>query len=232
MRNLNLAQNVLRRFFLCKTKNGKGMKMKKLMAILFVLALVNIANAGYVDLQISSVGPSETETQPITPVKSILIMPSMWVDIDVVYYPDPGRSIFSISKEMVITGAGVVSIGGQVSTPGNPLLLTWPAGWNPDFSKVTMLPNGNPLIDTLVNDYGSVQGPIVLDHFLLHTDGPELVTVKLVENPNTGAMESLELDADWNLYHIGEGPGIIMPEPMTITLLGLGGLAILMKRRI
>jgi hypothetical protein len=210
--------------------------MKTIMTLLFVLALANVANAGYVDLQISSLGPSETGTVPIPPVKEIgPVIPSMWFDIDVVYYPDPGRSIFSISKEMVITGRSTMSIGGQVSIPGAPLSLTWKPGWNPDLSQVTILPNnGNPLLDTVANDIGSVALGIVLDHFLIHFEGcsKDLKILKLLENPNTRAGESLETDGS-EFFHLGEGPGIIIydPEPMTLTLLGLGGLAILMKRR-
>jgi hypothetical protein len=213
--------------------------MKKLMAILFVLALVNVANAGYLDLQISSRGGCA-----IRPIQEVSIYASDVIGVDVVYTPSPGRSIFSISKEIVITPSAdmTASIGGIISTPINPGTLTWPTGWCPELSQVTIISDrrqgqvGDPLIDTAANDIGSVAPGIVLGHFLLHCDGFSTAVVKLVENPNTYvAGESLEFDGNWNCYHLGEGPGIIIqcgiPEPMTLTLLVLGGLAILRKRR-
>jgi len=204
--------------------NG-GREMKKLMVLLFVLALVNVANAGYVDLVISSVGPSETETTPLPQgVDEIWILPSMWVDIDVVYFPEAqGYSGWSLSKEMVITGPAEASIAS----------ITWPTlYWNMEISNVTLLPSGNPLLNTFANNIGSVPGGIVLDHFLIHCTGPEDVKVALVENPNTSAGESLETDGE-NLYHLGEGLGVTIhqPEPMTLTLLGLGSLFLARRKK-
>jgi hypothetical protein len=207
--------------------------MKKLIVLLFVLALVNVANAGYVDLQISSVGPSETGTLPIPPVSQITIDPSMWVDVDVVYYPQGDNTIWSLSKEMVITGPAEASIGGAVSTPGAPLLITWKPTWNPDLSQITILLNGNPLLDTVANDLGSVAPGVVLDHFLIHCTGPQDVTVALVENPSTKAGGSYELDVDQNPQPLAGGNGIVIhqPEPMTLTLLGLGSLFLARRKK-
>ena len=207
--------------------------MKKLIALLFVLALVNVANAGYVDLQISSVGPSDTGTQPITPVKEIQIEPSMWVDIDVVYYPNAGETIWSIAKELVITGQAEWSIGGAVSTPGAPLLLTWKPGWQPDLSYVSMLGNGNPLVNTLANDLHTVAPGVVLDHFLLHCTGPTDVTVVMVENTIGNPDGSGELNANDEPQYLASGPGIVIhqPEPMTLTLLGLGSLFLARRKK-
>jgi hypothetical protein len=212
--------------------------MRKLIAILFILAAVNVANAGYVDLVISSL-----DGQPITQTQEIYIFPSDVIGVDVVYTPEAqGWSIIAISKEMVISpqGSMTANLGVSISTPFNPGLIIWNPGWHPDLSRITIISDpkqgkvGDPLIDIVANDVGSVATGIVLDHFLLHCEGPFDVLVKLMENPNTEvAWESLESDEDWNWFHLGEGPGIIIhqtPEPMTITLLGLGGLAILRKR--
>jgi len=197
--------------------------MKKLMVLLFVLALVNVANAGYVDLVISSVGPSDTGTVPIPPVKEITIAPSMWVDIDVLYYADEGWSLFSLQKEMVITGPASASIAS----------ITWGPGWNMDLSSITLLPSGNPLISTAATDIGTVHPGIVLDHFLLHCEGIEDVTVALVEYTQDPSKFSSETDGS-DLFPLGQdGPGVVIhqPEPMTLTLLGLGSLFLARRKK-
>jgi hypothetical protein len=211
--------------------------MKRLMSILLILALVNAANAGIVDLQISSI-----DGQPITPTREITIAPSQVIGVDVVYTPEaPGWSIFSIDKEMVITpqGSMTANLGVPVSTPDNPGLITWKPGWQPDLSMITIISNPqqgqveDPLIDILVNDIGSVKPGIVLDHFLLHCEEPRDVVVKLIENPYTMAGGSFELNTEYALLgELGEGPGIIIhqtPEPATLLLLGLG--AVLLRKR-
>ncbi len=202
--------------------------MKKLMAILSVLALVNVANAGYLDLQISSF-----DGQTITPIHEICIFPSDIIGVDVVYTPSPGMNILTISKEMQITGSMTADISQLIWPPT-------PHQWNPDLSRVTIISDrrqgqvGDPLLDLCFNDLppNNVLPGVVLGHFLLHCDGFGDVVVKLVENQNTGTMESLEADKDLELYHLSEGPGIIIlsiPEPATLLLLGLG--AVLLRKR-
>ncbi len=195
--------------------------MKRLAAAFIFMAIVNVANAGIVDLQISSING-----QPINPTNEITFFPSDVIGVDVVYIPDPGMTIGSISKEMVISPSSGMTA--SIST------ITWAPGWDMDLSRVTILPNGDPLIDTVANNFGSVAPGIVLDHFLLHCENIfGAATVTLVENPNTNGMESFELDAALNLHHLGEGYGILLinPEPMTLTLLGLGSLFLARRKK-
>jgi hypothetical protein len=213
--------------------------MKKLMAILFVMALVNVANAGIVDLQISSLNG-----QTINPTNQITLSASDTIGVDVVYTPGQGLDLWSISKEVVMSNPALmtVSIGGTFSKPTAPLTLTWAAGWSNDFSNVSIISNpdiggvGNALIDAVANDHGTVASGVVIDHFLLHCEGLGNLTVALVENGMTGAGASQESDrtADFNLTPLDSGAGLIIhqvPEPMTLTLLGLGSLFLARKKK-
>lgn len=201
--------------------------MKKLIVLFAILAMVNVASAGVVDIVISSLNGL-----PINPVSEITIAPTDTINVDVIYTPGPGETIWALSKEVVITGPMTAS--DATSTPGAPGIITWAPGWNPDLSRVTMLPNGNPLIDTVANDVGLVAPGIVLDHFLFHCEAIGDVTIVLVENPNTGAGGSYELDSEGTPMELLSGPGIIIhqiPEPMTLTLLGLGSLFLARRKK-
>jgi len=192
--------------------------MKKFICVLVFLALVNVANAGIVDLVISSLNG-----QPITPVKEITIFQTDVVNFDVVYEAPEGWFGWSLSLDMLVTGPGTLDIS----------TITRPTGyWNADLSKITATPTG-ALLDFVSNDIGTVPPGIILDHFLLHCDDMGDVIVKLVENPGTAAGETLETDSS-DLFHLNAGPGIIIhqvPEPMTLTLLGLGGLFLARRKK-
>jgi hypothetical protein len=192
--------------------------MKKFICVLVFLAMVNVANAGIVDLMISSLNG-----QPITPVKEITVLPTDVVNFDVVYTADTGWYGWSLSLDMVVQGPGTLDIS----------TITKPSGyWNADLSKITAKPYG-ALLDFVANDIGTVPAGIVLDHFLLHCDDAGDVIIRLVENPNTAAGATLQTDGS-DLYELLAGPGIMIhqiPEPMTLTLLGLGGLFLARRKR-
>lgn len=195
--------------------------MKKFICVLVFLALVNVANAGMVDLVISSLNG-----QPIAPVKEITITPTDTINFDVVYSAPTGWFGWSLSLDMMLQlqGGGTLDIS----------TITKPTGyWNNDLSKITVKPYG-ALLDFVANDIGTVPAGIILDHFLLHCDREGDVLVKLIENPETAAGASLETDGG-DLYPLATGPGIIIhqviPEPMTLTLLGLGGLFLARRKR-
>jgi len=193
--------------------------MKKFICVLVFLALVNVANAGIVDLQISSLNGV-----PINPVKEITIMPTDVINFDVVYEADPGWFGWSLSLEMRVEGPGTLDIS----------TITKPAGyWNADFTKVTAAVYG-ALIDATANDIGTVPPGVVLDHFLLHCDGPGTVLITLLETEETAAGLSQETDGI-DLFALAAGPGIvihqIIPEPMTLTLLGLGSLFLARRKK-
>jgi hypothetical protein len=212
--------------------NG-GREMKKLIVLFAILAMVNVASAGIVDLVISSLNGEPYTGNP----SEITLRPTDWINVDVVYAPTEGMTIWSLSKEVVIGSPleMTASIGGAVSTPLVPLTLTWAQGWNTDLSKVTMLLNGNPLIDAVATSMGTVAPGIVLDHFLFHCEMQSIdpFTIVLVETDATAAGVSNETDGS-DLYELLSGPGITIhqiPEPMTLTLLGLGSLFLARRKK-
>lgn len=200
--------------------------MKKLIVLFAVLAMVNVASAGLIDIQIAS-----KNGIPITPVKEITVNPTDSLDLDIVYTPDemslPG--VMAISKIMTKTPA----TGGTFDISN----LTWPTGYWMNvgtMSKVTMLGNGNLLIDTANAQLGSALPGIVLDHFLFHCDQVGTVTISLVETTESQAMESLEWENDYSTAHLDAGDGVIIhqvPEPMTLTILGLGSLFLARRKK-
>jgi hypothetical protein len=192
--------------------------MKKFICVLVFLALVNVANAGIVDLQISSLNGV-----PINPVKEITVMPTDVLNFDVVYSAPTGMFAWSISMEMIVGGPGTLDIS----------TYTKPTGyWNADFTKVTAQTYG-ALIDATANDIGTVPPGVVLDHFLLHCDGPGTVLITLLETEETSAGLSQETDGS-DLFPLLAGTGVIIhqiPEPMTLTLLGLGSLFLARRKK-
>jgi hypothetical protein len=202
--------------------------MKKLIVLFAILAMVNVASAGIVDIVIAS-----KNGIPITPVKEITINPTDTLDLDIVYTPDeislPG--VMSISKIMTKTPGS----GGTFDISS----LTWPSGYwmlVGSMSKATLLGDGNVLIDAANASLGSAVGPIVLDHFLFHCDAIGTVTISLVETAESGAMESLEWANDYSTIHLDGGDGVIIhqgvvPEPMTLTILGLGSLFLARRKK-
>jgi hypothetical protein len=199
--------------------------MKKFICVLVFLALVNVANAGMVDIVISSLNGV-----PITPVKEITIKPTDVINFDIVYTLTNGGVqegwVFSLSKILLVQGPGTLDISA----------ITRPTGyWNPDFTSITPDPlnPGSALIDAAAVDIQTVPPGIILDHFLLHCDALGDVLLTLVETDRTRAGASWETDGG-DIYALVSGPGVIVhqiPEPMTLTLLGLGGLFLARRKK-
>jgi hypothetical protein len=191
-------------------------KMKKLMVLLIILGLVNIANAGVLDIVISSLNG-----QPIDPVKEITIGYSDEVNMDIIYTLAPDeplpKYLFGLSVEVMTQGPGELDL----------TQLTWPTGlWDESISGS----EGN-LIWGFAKELDSIPGVqgqdlVVVDHLLWHCGGPEDVFIWLVNSFDTLAGDSVELDGDYNASRPDFGPGVTIhqPEPMTLALLGLGGL--------
>ena len=213
--------------------------MKKLLVLMLVLGITSVANAGMLDLVIVSKGPGPDTTVPIPPTSSITLLPSEWIDIDVVYHNDEGWYLFGMSGTIEMTGQGT----GEFVIDD----LTWPEGiW--DFaaagetymSGMEIEGDGDAGLwtsakgDGLPAD-GSTEGVIVVDHILFHCTGLGDVIIQLVLNDVWPPAETWEYD-----INVGElfEPGISaaltihqIPEPMTVALLGLGGLFLLRRRR-
>jgi len=198
--------------------------MKKFICVLVFLALVNVANAGMIDIVISSLNDV-----PINPVKEITIGPTDWINMDVIWTGDTGRWLFGMSLDVVAEGVPVTLDG---SAP------TWPPGiWDPSITEIISHDGMIGVSAAAAANGLPAPGGIAVDHILLHCDGPGdvPVIVRLVENPNLPSGFTAEADADFNLFFdVVFGPGVIIhqiPEPMTLTLLGLGGLFLARRKK-
>jgi hypothetical protein len=198
--------------------------MKKVFVLLLVLAMTSLASASMLDLVITSWGPGpDPVTQPIDPTKNIVLHPSEWINMDIFYVPEaPGvPPLQQLSVEISVNGPGTLDLSD----------LTEPDGaWDAMFSEgVTEIDPGK--VYTLRYNLGffgqGVADGIAIDHILFHCDGIGDVTITIRDYVKAGAGSQ---DAGGNITDFG-APVVIdqVPEPMTVALLGLGGL--LLRRR-
>jgi hypothetical protein len=200
--------------------------MKKFICVLVFLAMVNVANAGIVDLVISSLNG-----QPIAPVKEITIKQTDIINMDIIYTPTPGSTLFGLSVDIFADNRQVGTL--NASEP------TWPTGvWdmNPPMSGTQANPDGSVGVWASAAAAG-LTGGIAVDHILFHCDAPgNVVLLMMRPNENLPPGYTIELDSAGNPVSIGGyGAGVIVhqliPEPMTLTLLGLGGLFLARRKR-
>ena len=217
--------------------------MKKLIVLFAILAMVNVASAGIVDIVISSLNGDA-----ITPVKEITIHPSDTIDMDIIYQGAVGMSLFAFSvdayQDDYQTGGLTVGTVGPGFAP-----LTWPTGiW--DFTVPSEGANwfsGAKYIgDGSVGVWGSAAanglpgggltvGVIAVDHILFHCSAVGTVVIKLREDVDLPPGGNAEIDSEMTGYAISDfGTGVVIhqvPEPMTLTLLGLGSLFLARRKK-
>lgn len=197
--------------------------MKKLIIFMLVLGLTSVANAGIVDIVISSLNG-----KPITPTNEITIDISDTINFDIIYTSDPGRFLFGLSSEIYLELAG----GRGTLTVTDVALVTWPTGyWDSSLSGVQMTADGNIQVWGTAKELTSIpaigEPLVVIDHFLFHCLDYGDVYIGIKEDPTTPVGASIELDEMANFYLLDYSPAVLVhqiPEPMTILLLGLGGL--------
>jgi hypothetical protein len=205
--------------------------MKKLLALLLVLGFTSVAGAaagdGTIELFITSVGEAPDKTEPITPTKEITIEPSMWVDLTVIYNAgvDNGN-LFGGKFDIHITGPGSF---GPLDAIGHNEKFT--------FQDVQYATNDDTKIwitdgGFIFGGGGPEDGEMVVDNVLIHCDARGDVKVELSDDPALFELPGAVQGDGINVDPV-EGGVIIhqIPEPMTLSLLGLGGLALLRRRR-
>jgi hypothetical protein len=215
--------------------------------MLLVLGLANFANATMsFDLAPTS-GQMGHGFDPQDPLQ-----PSEWVELDVVYGGD---------VPLWATGALTITIEGPAEwcgddadtydPPGVPIEQAWTVldKFTPEymFMGALNMPGINSMekLDsrTLVLSgttdtnpaLGVPAGEILFDHLNIHCTGHGEVIVTLTTSSDTAAGTPIYWDGDLqqeDLQGIGSSITIYqIPEPMTIGLLGLGGLGLLRRRR-
>jgi hypothetical protein len=203
--------------------------MKKLLVLLLVFGITSVAHAGYVDILIVSLNG-----EFIDPVKEITISESDWVDIDIIYSTaTEGQRMTQCFVELLLTGMGTLDVSDLTFPEG---VYDFDATYSPGTTEVVagkqyLLQYSEGIAGTGV----VYPGGIAIDHILVHCDDfPDEVVVTMTDAPVAGA-GTMEMDP-FGLVGMGItlGPAITItqiPEPMTIALLGLGGLFLLRRRR-
>jgi len=203
--------------------------MKKLLVLLLVLGITSVANAGIIDIVIVSLNG-----QPIPAVKEITINESDWVNLDIIYSTDiEGQWLSQCFVDVTLTGLATMYVDD----------LTFPAGvwdmdpvWTPGITEVVA--GKQYLLQYSAGMAGTgvlYPGGIAIDHILVHCDDwPDEVIITLADAPivGTGSMEMDPFGVIGMGLSYGSGVTITqIPEPMTIALLGLGGLFLLRRRK-
>jgi len=185
--------------------------MKKMLIAFLMLALVSGASAAMIKPVISSLNGI-----PITPVSEITIMQSDTINFDIVLDPTglpTGRKLMAMDAllSVVANGPGTLNLDSPTWAYTEANLIT-PIVVGKQYEVVSMA-------------FSGMAAGIVVDHLLMHCDGFGTVVISL--GPSYGQGGSF-LDDGMTEYPGSWGSVTIhqIPEPITIALLGLGGLFI------
>lgn len=189
--------------------------MKKLIVLLIILAMVNVANAGIIDIVIASLNG-----QPIDPhVNEITITPTDEVDLAIIFTAPASEYLYGLGVTVNVDGPATMDYSQLVAHAA--------------FDGSLEVINPPEIIESggLGNGPQGAGEPIdVVWNILLHCDGLEDVVVWLTDDQ---LMNTIVIDADYNILDYEYSPAITIhqPEPMTLALLGLGSLLIRRRKR-
>jgi hypothetical protein len=207
------------------------LKMKKLMVLCMVLGLVGIANAGVIDITITSLNGV-----PITPTKEITISPTDVIDFQIMFNAPTTEYCFAIGAQINVVGPGTLDWSefvGRTWDPDEEMWVIGPdvtTGYDPELAA-----NGADwvVIGAAARGKKGTGADIwIIKNILLHCDRPGDVLVYLT---NYALSPSSVIDIDYQPVDWSYGAGIVIhqliPEPMTLTLLGLGSLFLARRKK-
>jgi hypothetical protein len=185
------------------------------MFLFAVLAIASVAQGQLIELVIVS-----KNFEPIPATKEISIVESDWIDFDIVA-SNLGGLLLSLDADTWVTGLGTL----DWSEP------TWHPASSGEFNRIIENVAGK---DYTVNtgSFGGMGDGWLMDHGLVHCDydlEENDVYVDIVGVDTAGGTMYTDMSP-----YTGAWSGITIhnvPEPMTIALLGLGGLALLRRRK-
>jgi hypothetical protein len=185
------------------------------MFLFAVLAIASVAQGQLIELVIMS-----KNGLPVPATKEITVVESDWVDFDIVASGLP-QLLLDLNSEVYVTGLGSM----DWSEP------TWHPASSPEFNRIVDVdPPTIYGVDT--GAFSGMGDGWLVDHGLVHCDlgEPENDVYVDIRNVMTAGgtmyLDMSPYDGAWSGITIHN-----VPEPMTIALLGLGGLALLRRRK-
>jgi hypothetical protein len=208
--------------------------MKKLMVLCMVLGLVGIANAGVVDITITSL-----DGVPITPTKEITILPTQTVDFQITWNGPTNEYLFALGAIFNMGGPGGASLDYTHCVPAykddddNWVYVDLATPYDPDYHVLGTGPNRAIEVALGLGLRGNNTDRNVLKNLWLHCDSFGDVHLYLSDFAQS---PSIIVDNVYTrLYTLSYGPGVtihqLIPEPMTLTLLGLGSLFLARRKK-
>jgi hypothetical protein len=220
--------------------------MKKLIVLLIVLTMVNVASAGVIDLLITS----RNGVTLTTPVKEIglggpgdlPLTASETIDFQITWNGPATQYLFGIDSFINVSGNGALDYSHFVYATYDEETESWTnvdiaASYDPLLHVINTVSNPDYIVEgaKLWGLIGNNTNKMVVKNLYVHCEGPGNVMLTLTDH-STGSMV---IDSVTHLQIVGGytyGTGITIhqtpiPEPITLTLLGLGSLFLARRKK-
>jgi len=226
--------------------------MKKILALLLVLGLASLANATVIDIVKSgggSLGHAGTAEDPLVPSETIAVKIVLNQNEWAGYPSYNGYGLSSFDLDVHIVGAGSLDAGLNPKGTAkevrkhanvNPFIITDNGVTGSNYLTGMNFADGIDKLSGVATNPVSAKGgdADLVWNLIFHCDGIGPVLLDLTLHGTTQYCEFLNpaggLYGEWiNAVEADLGDLIIyqVPEPVTMTLLGLGGLALIRRRR-